>query len=94
MTCTVFFMATAKKKSPPRGKWPTFAALILDRRQAADMTLAEVAQRCGTTRQNVWNWEAGVSMCQVPQVRCIAECLKVRPLDVLLACEGTAKERK
>lgn len=50
----------------------------------ADMTLQDVADSMGVTRQTVWNWEHGYTNLNFPKLQKLSELYKIPTENIFL----------
>ena len=64
------------------GDWNRMRRMLTERRASLGMTLAEVGDQCGVSRQTVDNWEGGKRMPIAANLFMWAAALGVRLVDV------------
>lgn len=66
---------------------------LKDLREAAFLTQAELAQKCGVSVQTVYSWEKGETVPRFAHIRKLAEVLGKAPQEIFEAVQETKKER-
>lgn len=62
-------------------------------REAAFLTQAELAEKCGVSEQTVWAWEKGAATPRFRHIRKLAEVLGKQPAEIAAAVQEAKKER-